>query len=115
MIRRIGIIYHVRAVVLVDGMDKLHDVMGGVGEVGDWRVCVQTHSMELITVLNVKRKITLRQLPGTYTVESFKVMRANYRYPVLKFFFTFSWGHNLLDSFFLIVDQVDIQYCKFLI
>lgn len=40
MIRRIGIIYHVGAVVLVDGMDKLHDVMGGVGEVGDWRVCV---------------------------------------------------------------------------
>lgn len=26
---------HVGAVVLVDGMDKLHDVMGGVGEVGE--------------------------------------------------------------------------------
>lgn len=43
---------HIGVVVLVDGMDKLHDVMGGVGEVGDWRVSVQTHSMELITVLH---------------------------------------------------------------
>lgn len=55
MISRIGIFYHVGVVVLIDGMDKLDDVMGGVSEVRDWRVRVQTHGMELITVLNVKR------------------------------------------------------------
>lgn len=73
MIRRIGIFYHVGVVVLIDGMDKLHDVMGGVGEVRDWRVRVQTHGMELITVLNVKRKYW-----HLYTEEN-----AVYRYRVI--------------------------------
>jgi len=38
--------------VLVDGVDETYDGVRSVGEIGDWRECIQVNGVHLIAVLS---------------------------------------------------------------